>query len=191
MQYGPRNNTIQEKIVNILNTNMLPDHWYPYSTITGWLSEYKSGTVSSVISKCKSIGSIVLNDSTGDRQRVSTIDNNKMSEHTKKTKMRSNDIGINKKICDRVKALFVCDFTYPEVSNILGLSEDVIRDIVKCEYNVHKFNQNWRKLTSQSSEELFTSKERLISLEKAAKTALDELVNEVYHLAYSDIDNRF
>ena len=188
MPNSPRNNTIQERIVNILNRNMLSDVWYPHSAITQWLSEFKEGTISSVLSKCKSIGAVEYNISTGDRRRISNIDYMKVIEYVKDHQVRSNDLGITKKVCDRVKSLSACDFSYAEVSNILGFKENIVQDIIKCDYNIHKFNENWRNERSKSqdkknNEELFASRKELYELEEAVKEALNNLVCAVYSLA--------
>ena len=196
MPYSPRNNTIQERIVDILNKYMLSDVWYPHSAITQWLSEFKEGTVSSVLSKCKSVGAIEYNISTGDRRRISNIDYIKVIEYVKRNQVRSNDLGITKVVCNRVKSLSTCDFTEEEVSNILGIKLNLIQDIVKCEYNIHMFNQNWREeqvksLDRKNNEELFTTRKDLHELEEAVKEALNNLVCAVYTLADRDKADKF
>ena len=68
-----RKNTIQERLVNLLNSRMALGAWYTYPEIQEFTAGYKEGTMSSVLSRCKSIGALEYNENSGDRRRLVDI----------------------------------------------------------------------------------------------------------------------
>jgi hypothetical protein len=186
MSYRPRNNTIQERIVELLNTKMIVGVWYPYSDIRSWTTGYKEGTLSSVLSKCKGIGALEYNNGSGDRARTREIDYQDMLNFSKTYRTVSNNLGVTQVVCDKVKALKQVDFTTAEVSTVLNLNEAVITDIINCEFNVHKYNDYWRESTAPKepkTQEIWMTQDGLENMASKVKDAVDELVNTVFHLA--------
>ena len=186
MKYGNRNNTIQERLVKLLNSKMTLGVWYPYSRITEWCTEYKEGTLSSVLSKCKSINALEHNPDSGDRRRQRDIEYVDILNFTKKYKTVSNNLGVSQVICDKVKALKQVDFTHTEITTVLNLNEAVVTDIINCEFNVHKYNDYWRELTASketNNVEIWTTQDALENTASKIKDAVDDLVNTVWHLA--------
>ena len=184
--YRPRNNTIQEKIVEILNTKMIVGVWYPYSDIRSWTTGYKEGTLSSVLSKCKGIGALEYNNGSGDRARTREIDYQDMLNFSKTYRTVSNNLGVTQVVCDKVKALKHVDFTNTEVGTVLNLNETVVADVISCEFNVHKYNDHWRETTAPKSaktQEIWINQEGLEDMASKLKDAVDNLVNTAFHLA--------
>ena len=184
--YRPRNNTIQEKIVKILNTKMIVGAWYSYSDIRSWTTGYKEGTLSSVLSKCKGIGALEYNNGSGDRARTREIDYQDMLDYSRTFKTVSNNLGVTQVICNKVKALKHVDFTNTEVSTVLNLNETVVTDVINCEFNVHKYNDYWRETRASketSNAGIRTSQDGLEDMASKIKDAVDDLVNTVWHLS--------
>lgn len=191
MSYRPRENSKQERIVDILNKNMLPNVWYTYSEIRYWTAEYKEGTVSSVLSKCKSLGALEYNPTNSDRRRIKEIGYKEMLNFCKTYKTVSNNLGVTQVVCDKVKALKLVDFTNEEVGNVLKINESVLTDIISCEFNVHKFNDHWRESTAKKESKIQGNAFAQDSLDDMASRALDavnDLVKTVYHLASTNND---
>ena len=187
----PRNNTIQERLVNLLNRKMVIGLWYPYSEIRKWAGNYKEGTLSSVLSKCKSIGALAYNANSSDRMRTRDIEYEDMVNFNKTYKTVSNNLGVTQVVCDKVKALKLVDFTNEEVSNVLKINESVLTDIISCEFNVHKFNDHWRESTAKKESKIQGNAFAQDSLDDMASRALDavnDLVKTVYHLASTNND---
>jgi len=184
--YRPRNNTIQEKIVEILNRKMIVGVWYPYTDIRSWTTGYKEGTLSSVLSKCKGIGALDYNPSSGDRARTREIKYQDMLDYSRTFKTVSNNLGVTQIVCDKVKALKHVDFTNTEVGTVLNLKETVVADVISCEFNVHKYNDHWRETTAPKSaktQEIWVNQEGLEDMASKLKDAVDNLVNTAFHLA--------
>lgn len=185
MKYRNRKNTIQQRLVRLLNNKMTIGVWYPYSDIIGWCTGYKEGTLSSVLSKCKSIGSLEHNTDNGDRRRQRDIEYLDMLSFSKTNKTVSNNLGVTQAICDKVKALRQVDFTNTQITTVLSLNESIVTDITNCEFNIHKYNDYWRESTAPKEANVLTltNQDGLESMASKIKDDVDNLVNTVWHLA--------
>ena len=181
-----RKNTIQERLVNLLNSRMALGAWYTYPEIQEFTTGYKEGTMSSVLSKCKSIGALEYNANSGDRRRIVDIKYSNVLNFSKAYKTVSNDHGITQVICDKVKALYQVDFSQSEITTVLNLKDNNVADIINCEFNIRKYNDYWREIRESKetgNAGVGASQDGLEDMASKIKDAVDDLVNTVWHLA--------
>jgi len=181
-----RKNTIQERLVNLLNSKMALGAWYTYSDIQEFTTGFKEGTMSSVLSKCKGIGALEYNANSGDRRRIVDIEYSNVLNFSKAYKTVSNNHGVTQVICDKVKALNQVDFSRSEITDVLNLKEATVTDIINCEFNIYKYNDYWRETRASkenSNAGIGTSQDGLEDMASKIKDAVDDLVNTVWHLS--------
>ena len=181
-----RKNTIQERLVNLLNSKMALGAWYTYSDIQEFTTGFIEGTMTSVLSRCKSIGALEYNANSGDRRRIVDINYSNILNFSKSYRTVSNNHGVTQVICDKVKALNQVDFSRSEITNVLNLKEATVTDIINCEFNVRKYNDYWREIRESKETEnagVRTSQDGLEDMASKIKDAVDDLVNTVWHLS--------
>jgi|TARA_R110000824_G_scaffold3880_4_gene18588 hypothetical protein len=180
-----RKNTIQERLVNLLNSRMALGAWYTYPEIQEFTAGYKEGTMSSVLSRCKSIGALEYNENSGDRRRLVDIKYTNILDFSKSYKTVSTNHGITQVICDKVKALYQVDFSQPEITTVLNLKDNTVADIINCEFNIRRYNDYWREIRAAKETEnagVSTTQNGLEDMASKIKDAVDDLVNTVWHL---------
>lgn len=169
----------QQEIIQILNQNMVIGTEYPYKTIRTWAFDYKEGTLTSLLTKAKGAGYITHNVSDGSRTRVKTLSFQAIKEYENDHYINvSNNLGVTQVLCDKVKALKTVGFDQTEISKVLSVKHDTLKDMADCDYNVRKFNDLFRaRLSSKTKSKVDNSLKMVFIIESIAK--MNEVLDEM------------
>lgn len=138
----------QEQVIEVLNEKMTPGHSYPYHAIVGWFDDKdtKLGTITSVLTKAKMIGAIEHDNSTSLRKRTRIINVNEIIEYSKSAYVNiTNNLGINQRICDKIKALMNVGIDNETICKLFKIKANVLDDVVKCNFKIREFNNLFRE----------------------------------------------
>jgi len=146
-----RGQSIQQQVINLLNTKMVLNVGYSFKTLHGWGNEegIKTGTLTSVISKAKGTGAIIYDYNEGTRTRVATINNDEVNEYTK-TKYKPNKV--TERTCERVHSLLTADFSTDEVCKIMKVTTDEVDRMKESNFDF----RTYQLITKTNKEPLVT-----------------------------------
>jgi|LULS01.1.fsa_nt_gb uncharacterized protein YoxC len=147
-----KSQSIQQQVINLLNTKMALNVGYSFNTIHRWgkAEGIKTGTLTSVISKAKGTGAIVYDRNENTRTRVTMINNDEVNEYSKTKYKQQNKV--TEKICERVRSLLTADFSTDEVCKIMKVTTEEVDRIKESNFDF----RTYQLITKTNKEPLVT-----------------------------------